>query len=65
MEPKGAKDRSHSPYDPKKKGNPKGASLKEAKEPKGGKGPKGGKPKGARASVGEEDEEDILGMVVC
>ena len=61
--PKGGKDRSHSPYDPKKKGNPKGDKPKGGKgEPKGGKGPKGGKPKGARASVGEEDEEDILGM---
>ena len=61
--PKGGKDRSHSPYDPKKKGNPKGGKPKGGKgEPKGGKGPKGGKPKGARASVGEEDEEDILGM---
>ena len=61
--PKGGKDRSHSPYDPKKKGNPKGGKPKGSKgEPKGGKGPKGGKPKGARASVGEEDEEDILGM---
>ena len=39
------------------------ASLKGSKgKPKGGKGSKGGKPKGARASVGEEDEEDILGM---
>ena len=61
--PKGGKDRSHSPYDSKKKGNPKGGKPKGGKgEPKGGKGPKGGKPKGARASVGEEDEEDILGM---
>ena len=61
--PKGGKDRSHSPYDPKKKGYPKGGKPKGCKgEPKGGKGPKGGKPKGARASVGEEDEEDILGM---
>ena len=61
--PKGGKDRSHSPYDPRKKGNPKGGKPKGGKgEPKGGKGPKGGKPKGARASVGEEDEEDILGM---
>ena len=61
--PKGGKDRSHSPYDPKKKGNPKSGKPKGGKgEPKGGKGPKGGKPKGARASVGEEDEEDILGM---
>ena len=61
--PKGGKDRSHSPYDAKKKGNPKGGKPKGGKgEPKGGKGPKGGKPKGARASVGEEDEEDILGM---
>ena len=61
--PKGGKDRSHSPYDPKRKGNPKGGKPKGGKgEPKGGKGPKGGKPKGARASVGEEDEEDILGM---
>ena len=61
--PKGGKDCSHSPYDPKKKGNPKGGKPKGGKgEPKGGKGPKGGKPKGARASVGEEDEEDILGM---
>ena len=61
--PKGGKDRSHSPYDPKRKGNPKGGKPKGSKgEPKGRKGPKGGKPKGARASVGEEDEEDILGM---
>ena len=61
--PKGGKDRSHSPYDSKKKGNPKGGKPKGGKgEPKGGKGPKGGKPKGAHASVGEEDEEDILGM---
>ena len=61
--PKGGKDRSHSPYDSIKKGNPKGGKPKGGKgEPKGGKGPKGGKPKGARASVGEEDEEDILGM---
>ena len=61
--PKGGKDRSHSPYDSKKKGNPKGGKPKGGKgEPKGGKGPQGGKPKGARASVGEEDEEDILGM---
>ena len=61
--PKGGKDRSHYPYDSKKKGNPKGGKPKGGKgEPKGGKGPKGGKPKGARASVGEEDEEDILGM---
>ena len=61
--PKGGKDRSHSPYDSKKKGNPKGGKPKGGKgEPKGGKAPKGGKPKGARASVGEEDEEDILGM---
>ena len=42
-----------SPYDPKKKGNPKGGKPKGGKgEPKGGKGPKAGKPKGARASVG-------------
>ena len=61
--PKGGKDRSHSPFDPKRKGNPKGGKPKGGKgEPKGGKGSKGGKPKGARASVGEEDEEDILGM---
>ena len=61
--PKGGKDRSHSPYDSKRKGSPKGGKPKGGKgEPKGGKGPKGGKPKGARASVGEEDEEDILGM---
>ena len=60
--PKGGKDRSHSPYDPKRKGNPKGGKPKGSKgEPKGGKGPKG-KQKGARACVGEEDEEDILGM---
>ena len=61
--PKGGKDRSHSPYDPKKKGNPKGGKPKGSKgELKGGKGPKGGKPKGACASVGDEDEEDVLGM---
>ena len=61
--PKGGKDRSHSPYDPKRKGNLKGGKPKGGKgEPEGGKGPKGGKPKGARASVGEEEEEDILGM---
>ena len=61
--PKGGKDRSHSPFDPKRRGNPKGGKPKGGKgEPKGGKGPKGGKPKGARASVGEEDEEDVLGM---
>ena len=68
--PTGGKDRTpkgegkgKAPFDPKKKGNPKGGKPKGGKgEPKGGKGPKGGKPKGARASVGEEEEEDILGM---
>ena len=61
--PKGGKDRSQSPYDKKKKGSPKGGKPKGGKgDPKGGKGPKGGKPKGAHANVGEEDDEDILGM---